>query len=66
MRTRVNAVVSKFTEKFGVSPDIVSYDKGLVVAFKIYNKNGRIISMIAKETKEGKIICKKEVEKIRN
>ena len=62
MRTRVNAVVSRFTKKFGVSPDVIFYDDGLVVAFKVFNKNGKIISMEAREMENGKIICRKEIK----
>jgi hypothetical protein len=62
MMRRVNAVVSRFTKKFGVSPDVIFYDDGLVVAFKVFNKNGKIISMEARETGDGRIICKKEIK----
>ena len=62
MRARVNAVVSKFTKKFGVSPDVIFYDDGLVIAFKVFSKNGKIISMEARETENGKIVCKKEIK----
>ena len=62
MRTRVNAVVSRFTKKFGVSHDVIFYDDGLIVAFKTFSKDGKVISMVARETEDGKIICKKEIK----
>jgi hypothetical protein len=62
MQKRVNAVVGKFTKKFGVSPDVVFYDDGLIVAFKTFKKDGKIVSMVARETEDGKIICKREVK----
>jgi len=55
--SRVNRVISTFVKCFGMSQDVVYYKEGRPVAFKIFDRNGKTLILVAEETKNGNVIC---------
>jgi hypothetical protein len=63
MQERLNKVIGTFTACFGLSPDVIFYEKGSIRAFRIFGRKNAIITIIAEEQENGHVLCKAQVKK---
>jgi hypothetical protein len=61
MEERVALVKGKFANEFGLSPDVIFYENGKIVAFRIITEENKVVSLIAEESNKGIINCYKKI-----
>ena len=49
MNERLNAVMAKYHEYFGKSPDVISFEDGRIIAFSALDKTTQVVEEIVEE-----------------
>ena len=64
MRDRLNKVLGTFTKCFGLTPDVVFYEDGKIVAFRSFSRKKKYIACIAEGMQNNEVICKVIVDEL--